>query len=817
MPIRVTDEQGTTHVFPDGSTPEMIAKALNVKLPTANPAPTGTIGPVSQRERFMNPDLYPVGVKGEGVGENLKNLAQRGGVGIFQLANAAMTPRQTLAGMEASVLPEPVVKGANWLVDQLNRVPGMSALTTKLPEGTQNPIRSAYEAVAPGGWQAAGNVAPAAGQMLAGDAFGEVLGGVTSDIAKVPEKLRTGAQSLAGAGERAVREQVAAKAKSAGLAAKATEEANRAALSKYDTDLRVANQNNVNAHVKWKAAKADVEKSNALAQKAVDEYNRAQQSAYQSNLDEAAKTNLRAHIDYLKKNADTAKENATKAKEVEEANRAEYSRYEKELAEAQRKNTEAHVKHQAAKAESELTNRGTKAAVNARSDLDTKIGELSNEFDRRVETQRNETRIESNKKYNELNGKLGGIEADPETMASMFGRFREDMTPDEMEEAEGGKMLPGSASEPSFLKSLRKSYMNQVPNYEDLQADYTKLGSEISKGTLPGPVYHAYVELQKAIGKEMGRIAESKGLGSDLKDAREYWRRRMQTFGDPFSFGDEASKQFSSTNPDFLKEQLSERWNRLADQYDPHIRRLRGEIDKYTQMRDALPREGARPTAEVPKPPEEKTVEPPKIQKPPQPKGAPSYPEEKTVEPPKQKPPAEQKEPPIYPEEQIVSPPRTNPIDVPEVSTPALRADLIDKWAKGETGLNKFQVSRLVGSAGLGTIIGAVFGHGLGTEVGSAAGALSYALSPAIVAKIISRPGVSEWLTRPPVGELEALQKLPYADRIRIVDGLDKVSNRARVMGIHISPVLRQWLAAAMGSGSQKPKHPVLSPASPVQ
>lgn len=33
--IRVTDEQGTVHVFPDGSTPEMIAKALNVEPPSA--------------------------------------------------------------------------------------------------------------------------------------------------------------------------------------------------------------------------------------------------------------------------------------------------------------------------------------------------------------------------------------------------------------------------------------------------------------------------------------------------------------------------------------------------------------------------------------------------------------------------------------------------------------------------------------------------------------------------------------------------------------------------------------------------------------
>jgi hypothetical protein len=34
--VRVQDEQGTIHVFPDGSTPEMIAKAMKVKLPGAD-------------------------------------------------------------------------------------------------------------------------------------------------------------------------------------------------------------------------------------------------------------------------------------------------------------------------------------------------------------------------------------------------------------------------------------------------------------------------------------------------------------------------------------------------------------------------------------------------------------------------------------------------------------------------------------------------------------------------------------------------------------------------------------------------------------
>lgn len=43
--VRVQDEQGIVHVFPDGSTPEMIAKVMNVKPPSANLGKLQTLDP----------------------------------------------------------------------------------------------------------------------------------------------------------------------------------------------------------------------------------------------------------------------------------------------------------------------------------------------------------------------------------------------------------------------------------------------------------------------------------------------------------------------------------------------------------------------------------------------------------------------------------------------------------------------------------------------------------------------------------------------------------------------------------------------------
>ena len=154
---------------------------------TVTPTPGSVLRPLTQRERFLDPNLYPVGAKGEGVGENLHNIAQRAGVGVFQFADALTHPRQTVAGMLSSVLPEPVVKGVNQVVDLENKIPGAHYLTTHLPEGVPNPIASAYQALAPGGWTAVGNVAPTVGQILAGGAFGEAGPAIVSDVRGIPK------------------------------------------------------------------------------------------------------------------------------------------------------------------------------------------------------------------------------------------------------------------------------------------------------------------------------------------------------------------------------------------------------------------------------------------------------------------------------------------------------------------------------------------------------------------------------------------------------------------------------------------------------
>jgi hypothetical protein len=175
---------------------EATPAAPTAPTPAASAAPTGVLRAPTERERFLQPELYPVGLKGEGVGENIHNLFQRGGVGIFQLADAATHPRQTLASILASISPEPAVHAANRVVDWENRIPGMHYFTTHLPERTTNPLQQAYSALltSQNPVEAAGKAAPLAGQALATAGLGEVLPPVAADIRA---GVRSGAESLA--------------------------------------------------------------------------------------------------------------------------------------------------------------------------------------------------------------------------------------------------------------------------------------------------------------------------------------------------------------------------------------------------------------------------------------------------------------------------------------------------------------------------------------------------------------------------------------------------------------------------------------------
>ena len=682
----------------------------SIKPPSTPSQPTAVLRAPTQRERFLNPNFYPVGQKGEGLGENLKNIAQRGGVGIFQLADAMTHPVDTLEGIAASVTPQELLDygSTHGREGELRRKLASGGTLTPEEqqyldkatrfENAQSPAQALTEAVTTsrGPMELAGKAAPLAGQAVAGELLGEVTGPVTrglkDTVSKTREGVRQSAQSLTGAGSRAVKAEVTKAGESQAAADTAHQDAVQNAL--HETQGR---------ELKYKqdteAAKAKAEETN--------------------------KANVKKAI-------------ADREKAIADRKAAE----EKLTAE---KLKQGKIKPAQAKLE------------NAWSDLQAG-----------VETAREKALEVGNEKYSGVNAALNPIEAD-------FGNVSAGL--EEATEKIKGSQIRGSEAKPRILEDIQdRIQKGDTFTYEDMQGYYSELNRELSKGTLPGDVYAAYDTLHEAIGNEMQRIANSKGQGAALLDARNYWRRMKQTFGKPLSLSDVATKATSEAAPDVARAAEMKNRIRLLGSFDSRLPGLFEHIENLQKGVESLPEPvSAR-----------QLVQSTKV-----PSLPPRKPTMTRVEP-----------------EPVKAPERVPIPDRPEqgaVNTRELHEKLVDKWASGESSLNKWQVRALL-SGGLSALIdglGLLGGHapGIGSMALETAGTAAYTFGPATIAKLFENAKFREWITRPPAGELETLQKLPNADRIRIEDGLNRAVQQARSKGINVDPALAAIVGASIPQG----------------
>jgi hypothetical protein len=262
--------------------------------------------------------------------------------------------------------------------------------------------------------------------------------------------------------------------------------------------------------------------------------------------------------------ADAAKvgeDNSIAALKAEATRRAELSKHSAETAKAENEN--ANVK---AKLESDL------AAQRKIAPTEQKLGNARSATRVAIETAREKALKVGNEKYTTVRDALNSIEARPD--------FANDL------DVLATQNIPGSKGAPTILKAIAKRAASQEPiRYEDLQADYSTLGNELSKGTLDGTTYHAYDQMHEAIGKEMQGIADENGMGEQLTDARNYWRRMKQTFGKQISFTDAASKTLGG-----LKDETQENQIRLLGSFDPEIPKLFSHVSNIEKGVEAQPK-----------------------------------------------------------------------------------------------------------------------------------------------------------------------------------------------------------------------------------
>lgn len=367
-----------------------------------------------------------------------------------------------------------------------------------------------------------------------------------------------------------------------------------------------------------------------------------------------------------------------------------------------------------------------------------------------IETARKNALETGNSKYNTFSEELKDV---PErsgylanALADVTGELREPL------------------GEPTLLKKIEDMLKNKANStspvtYDDLQGIYTALGKEISKGTLEGSAFHAMDLLHESIGEEMQRMADSKGLGEHLTEARKYWRLMKQTFGQPFNATDAATKTLTTGAPDIAARMTQANRIRLLGAFDPRLPGLFEHIENLKKGAESLPKptpervaqEKLRQAQVKTKPPE-----PPKLTSLPK---APELAQTKTIGP----------------------------------------EDIQSRKLKSLTERTERIKSRgtwiATGAAGYGGLSGATRGKLGSIPRALAEGGIASAGVVAI-ARILESPKVIEWLTKATPADIA---QVPPELR---GPGLENIVREAQRQGIKISPALRPLIrggvAAAM-------------------
>ena len=401
--------------------------------------------------------------------------------------------------------------------------------------------------------------------MASPEAFGSAVEGITTFAA--PEAAARAiklAPRLVEPGTRATKELV----KDTRKANVATAEGNRVAGEKHLQDTLDAVHETRGRQLKY-------EQDVRAAQDAAGEAQKKLDSEHSDKVRDALEEN-RQKEDVYRAELKRAKEESEEAyqKKLEEVNRkrsADESGHREDLRKYLDKKAKVQAEHDQAIAKFEKQKRAQEKIGPTQQALRTAWSNLR----AGVETARENALKEGNRRYSGVNKALSGVEVPSSTLLGNL--------------LDASEKIQGSMTSLPILKDIEKAVKeNDSVPYSDLQGYYSELGRELSKGTLPGDVFHTYDTLHEAIGDQMQKVADSKGMGKQLTDARNYWRRMKQTFGKPFAANDAASGVLKGpsglSSEDALLNEV-----RLLGSFDPGIPGQFAHVKNIERGLKALP------------------------------------------------------------------------------------------------------------------------------------------------------------------------------------------------------------------------------------
>jgi hypothetical protein len=474
-----------------------------------------------------------------------------------------------------------------------------------------------------------------------------------------------------------------------------------------------------------------------------------------------------------KAEAAQTEENAT----TEAKNREKAEKYQDERRDVASRNEKQTLEHAADVEE-------VKARNQAKQDLHTERGQLAQQIDQGskqvgedIKALERKVREQGNQKYAEVRAKVSNDGTMPDEVIQAVQHAKKSIIRGSEDSVRQFSSIIRRGPDPGAeeaIESVRNSadpaareFMRKYDQldgegaevepltFNDWQGYSSELGQLMAKGNLPGDVYQAVKYVKESVDKQITTIAERHGAEGDLKAANAYWADYLKTFYDRPSAAADTLRRVGKLDPEyyaepFIRGKSAKTGLAAIKNYDPgladRIEDLRTKSDRFHELPKTLKLENE-PNA--PEPIEE-----------------PKRPEFKAPK---------QVERPTYPTEK----------DVTEAKTKELKKSVqeIGRFSKYDAAI--------MGSSVIGPFLGKWS---------------TLLIDPTLivarkgVGKVINRPGVIEWLSRPSAEDLRILKESAPEVQTEVKQNMKEfiAEEKAHGRSVPVAPEVKSWLGDAV-------------------
>ena len=360
---------------------------------------------------------------------------------------------------------------------------------------------------------------------------------------------------------------------------------------------------------------------------------------------------------------------------------------------------------------------------------------------------------EANAKFDAVRAKIGNPETEAKPLVDAVKSAEENILQGIPENIKEFRSIIGHGEDvPVELQQAYAEATGAMPEgpqpitWDKLQSLKSRIDSRLRNGgRLNGDLKRALYSVQDTIVNTMGDVAEQHGGAELWSDARKSWRQYKEDFHEPTGpsgSGSPVAKALDAVDPKNIRQPFAATQSTLGNRGVDILR-------KYPQHG------GTEAAATV----EEMMGHHENLRK-------------------------------------MGSDKAIKPVKTPTVDALQASRDSIAKKAANWGSFNARDVG-IIASGGLGELIGGLFGGSLPERIlGAATGVGAYEGGKYAMSRALNNPKVVSWLEKTPKAEYEALQKIPGADKVRIINAVtDAVIKSGKP--VKLSPAAQQLIGPA--------------------